>query len=306
MVRRVKILAPAIALTLTACGAGDVLQAGPSTYQITAQEGLITGGWSAAQREAIAKGEQYCSALGQHFTLIGANNNGMPGWTPLSSSITFSCGADANAARQAIDASNQACQAQMVDHDLDPIRDKVELIRSDTAGPPPFAILSNESLPTQQERISIGKWATIRDACFQRFTQAATSAPLPPNQNPLVREKSLTFNRQGAERLDILIVVLYQGKMTFSEFAKERAQIGEETAAARQDWLQAVQAADQQRAAQQQQLALQQQQLADQRYQTWLQASILQNQQMQSQLQSLKPTMTNCRWLPGGWNCMTN
>lgn len=270
MVRCVKmLLAPAIMLVLGACS--------------------VPG---------IVAGEQYCSASGKPFTLIGTNDNFM------SSSVTFTCANDVNAALKAADASDQECRAQMGDHDLDPIRDKLELSKVvENADRPSVAISPNNSLPTQQERSAIETWATIRDNCIQRYIQSQKSIPLQPPENPRVEDEWLTFVRQSADRIDILVEALYQGKMTFAEFAKERAQIGEETAAARKNWFEAVNAAYQQHVAQQPQLELQQQQLADQRYQAWLQASVLQNQRMQAQLQSLKPTMTYCSWLSSGWNC---
>jgi hypothetical protein len=207
-----------------------------------------------------------------------------------------------HATSQALD---RDCQAQLAAHDLDPIRGKVELVRSENTGPPPFAILSNESIPTPDEKVAIAKWATIRDGCFERRNQWSSSASLPSNENPLVRDKYLSFDRQLAQQISVLIVALYEGKMTYSEFARERADIGIKVVTERQEWMQAVAIAEQQRHSQQQQLAIQQEQLAEQQYQTWLQASMQQTQLMQSQLQSLRPTMTNCSWIGNVWHCRT-
>jgi glutamine synthetase adenylyltransferase len=63
-----------------------------------------------------------------------------------------------------VKASQQQCKDEMQASDLDPIRQKVELARvlSDR-DPPAFALVSNESFPTDAERPVISKWASMRD-----------------------------------------------------------------------------------------------------------------------------------------------
>lgn len=195
----------------------------------------------------------------------------------------------------------QQCSDEMANPALDPIRNKVELLRSDNDGPPPFLILSNSSIPTMSERSAIAKWATIREECFRRQIQFVSTS----NGDPLIRDKSFSFVRQAAEQINVLTVALYQGKMTYGEFARERTQIDESAEAARRDWLITAQAAEQERRANRVQLAIQQEQVANQQYDAWLQASMRQTQQMQSQLQALHSTTTNCMWVGNLWNCTT-
>jgi hypothetical protein len=65
--------------------------------------------------------------------------------------------------------------------------------------------------------------------------------------------------------VSLLIAGLYSGKLTYADFAKERALVENEAMAARQDWLQALAIIDQQRREREEQLA-------EQRYEAWLQS----------------------------------
>ena len=241
----------AAAFLLAGCGAGDVVQTDQSTFQITAQEGLITGGWSAAQKEAIEKGNKYCAAKGQHFTLMQQSNGGVPGWTPLTSAITFTCGADIRAESMAAD--NQCAEA-MRSSDLDPIRDKVELLRNDAEAPPPFAITSNDAFPTAPEHAAIAKWATIRDECIKR----RFAIPSLPGANALQAteiQQDQSFPKEVAGRVNELVVALYASKLSYGEFAAKRYEIDRDGAAAERQFRAASLIADHERQVQAQQIA---------------------------------------------------
>lgn len=254
VVRRI-LLGPTIAIVLSACGASEVLHAGPSTFQVSAQEGLITGGWPAAEREAMAKGQEYCSAMGQHFALLQENNSGVPGWTPLSTSITFSCGPDLKAEAQAADAQ---CSSDMQTPELDPIRHKVELSRSSADEPPPFEIASNDSFPTASDLPVIAKWAAIRDECIKR-ANALPNTPLSGNALQVTFfEQDRAFLQAVTGRVSELIVALYHSKLTYAEFAQNRYEISKDGAAAERQFRAANQLADHERQMQAQQQAQQQ------------------------------------------------
>jgi hypothetical protein len=66
---------------------------------------------------------------------------------------------------------NDRCKAMLDSRDLDPIRDKVELDRTDWSTPTPFSMLTNHNKPTASERQAIAKWGSIRDMCQSAVVQ---------------------------------------------------------------------------------------------------------------------------------------
>jgi hypothetical protein len=135
----------------------------------------------------------------------------------------------------------------MHSQDLDPIRSKVELFRSDAEAPPPFAMASNSTYPSAAERVAIQRWATIRDACIQRRRATLT---LPPSATPMQatfiqQDRSFAYQVEGS--VSELVVALYQGKLTYGEFAEKRYEIGRDEAAAERQFRAAAQSADEQR-----------------------------------------------------------
>jgi hypothetical protein len=126
---------------------------------------------------------------------------------------------DAQAKLQAI---IESCMQRMQsDRDLDPIRNKVELIRQGTAGAPPPAMLTDQSRPTQQEKVALGKWEGMREACVQEQMRYGLSLSLSPNLEPL-RDKLLLTGRQLNEQTGLLVAALYDGRLTYGQFAAER------------------------------------------------------------------------------------
>jgi len=116
----------------------------------------------------------------------------------------------------------QNCLQQMQgDRDLDPIRSKIELSRSGISGAPPPAMLADRSRPTQEEKVAIGRWEAIREACVQQEIQYGLSLTLPANLEPL-RNKLLTTGRETNQRTGLLVAALYDGRMTYGEFAAAR------------------------------------------------------------------------------------
>jgi hypothetical protein len=157
-------------------------------------------------------------------------------------------------------AQNQEAQAEcareMQAPDFDAIRMKIELFRADAETPPPFAIASNDTFPATADRPVIAKWATARDNCIKRL-----DAMKPPASNALEAafiQQDRSFAIEAAGRLSELIVALYQGKLTYGEFAQKRYQIGRDAAAAERQFRAAALIADHERQVQEQQLAQQQ------------------------------------------------
>jgi hypothetical protein len=244
---RLKTLIPLAALILSGCGASEVMQAGPSTYRVSAKEGALTGGWPEAQKDALAKANQHCASMGQHFTMVNESQAGTPGFTPLTSTITFTCGVDLAAVTQAVVAR---CASELRSPELQPLRGKIELDRPSSDRPPPFEIISNETFPSSADRLLIAKWATVRDRCLQE----QIDLPQPAGMTALTTaryQQIKAFGTEMAGRIGDLILALYDDKMTFGEFAQKRYEIGKDGAAAQRQFLAATLQADQQAAQQQ-------------------------------------------------------
>lgn len=138
----------------------------------------------------------------------------------------FSGGASLKKQRDtAIVSAAEQCKSDFSTPDLDPIRHKVELYRESTDAGVPFEIASNDAFPTDTELPVIAKWATLRDECIRRTSQAAKpSADASAMQSAFIRQREFLYN-QAAERISGLIVALHQKRLTYAEFAHKRYQI---------------------------------------------------------------------------------
>jgi hypothetical protein len=146
--------------------------------------------------------------------------------------LTNCAGMQSAGIRDNIQAMNQACRQQMqADRELDPIRGKVQLMRSTMEGAPPPGILANHSKPTAEEKATITKWATLREECVQGAIRYSQSLSLPPNQIP-ARDKYVLLLRKVNEQSGLLIAALYEGRLTYSEFATERMRVSDQFVAA--------------------------------------------------------------------------
>lgn len=84
--------------------------------------------------------------------------------------------------KAAINASVDQCSAEMSSAAaLEPIRNKIQVFRRPTDGPPPFEIACNDAFPTEAERPVISIWATMLEHCTQRSLAIAT---VPPSATP--------------------------------------------------------------------------------------------------------------------------
>ena len=251
--RRVRASVPALALVLSGCGASDVIQASPSTYAVSAKEGLPSGGWPQAQKDAIEKAKQYCAAKGEQFSLVGEDRSGTPGFTLLTSTVTFGCGADLATERRAI---ATRCDTEYQSPELDPIRMKVELSRANADAPPPFEIASNNAFPSGVERAAIARWATLRDRC----NRDQADLPLPPAAalNTAILQQERSFGTAAAGRVGELVIALYDGRLTYGEFAQKRYEISRDASSAERQFRAATLIADHARQVEAQQAAQQQ------------------------------------------------
>ena len=252
--RRLPKLVSIIALGLSGCGASDVMQAGPSTYTVSAKEGLPTGGWPTAQRDAIEKGTQYCASKGQHFSLVNEDRTGTPGFTLLTSTITFACGADLAEEKQAVEAK---CAGEMQSAASGALQGKIDVNPSPADAPPTFEIASNRDFPTAADRLVIARWATARDRCVR----GNIDLPLPAGAtglNKAIVQQDRAFGTEAAARVGELILALYDGKLTYGEFAQKRYEINRDAAAAERQFRAATLIADHERQVEAKQAAQQQ------------------------------------------------
>jgi hypothetical protein len=150
-------------------------------------------------------------------------------------------------------AAGDQCKMMLASPELDPIRNKIELYKPPTDGPPPFEIASNDTFPTEEERALIAKWASMRDSCIKR-QMALLAGPASANaQQDRVFQQELSFAKDTNAHLGELIVALAQQKLTYGEFAQKRYWLSNEGVAAERAYRQSVMDLDEQRQLQVQQ-----------------------------------------------------
>jgi hypothetical protein len=150
------------------------------------------------------------------------------------------------------------CEQDYQDRDLDPIRDKVELLRSGWDDAPAFAVAANDSFPSDAEKPAIAKWAKLREGCGKRGEAAN---PIPAGATALqasFMQKDRAILKEAGNRVGELMVALYQQKLTYGEFAKKRYEITRAAAESERQFREATALADLNRQQQAQQLAQQQ------------------------------------------------
>jgi predicted small secreted protein len=172
----------------------------------------------------------------------------------LAACATHESGQDTQARKAGIVTADEECKSEMLGAtDLDPIRNKVELYKQLSEGPPPFEIASNDTFPTANERPIIAKWATIRDSCIKR-QEAWLAVPTSANtQLVAVLEQEVSIFKEATANIGELIVSLYQQKLTYGEFAQKRYWISSQASAAELAYRQSVLDRDEQRRLQAQQ-----------------------------------------------------
>lgn len=287
-----------LTLLLSGCGASGVVKdANSDIYTISASQSWATGGWNLASTQATTKAQEFCKSAGKAFFLNNEKRDGVPGWTLLTTTIKFSCGQDIAGLHKV---ALSDCSNDMKSEQLDPIREKVELMRMSNDDSPPFGIATNNSFPTEKERDAIAKWAKIREGCVKRDNDIILSAPKP--SNPLQAafyEQILAFRKQVTSRVGELIVALYQSKLTYGEFAQKRYEMVSNIQASERDYRSSVLLSDRDAQFKAQQLAQQQQSNNLAAWSTYMQ-SVNSRQPQTVHLQ------TNCTTSKVGNNSTTN
>jgi hypothetical protein len=78
-------------LGLTGCGTSEVTKSINSTYVVSSQYGSLNGSWARASREALEKANTFCESKSKKFIFLNEQRDGVLGWSPQSSTITFRC-----------------------------------------------------------------------------------------------------------------------------------------------------------------------------------------------------------------------
>lgn len=122
----------------------------------------------------------------------------------------------------------------MGSRELDPIRGKIELFRGPFSGTPPLDILTNSSYATPSERPAIARWLSIYNSCFQHEVQVVLSSQLPSTISPVMRDKLVLLGREARQKLGTLTKSLYEGKLSYGEYARKRVELTDQFLAALQ------------------------------------------------------------------------
>jgi hypothetical protein len=139
----------------------------------------------------------------------------------------------------ALKAAQAECKSLSASPEVDPIRNKVELFK-DSYDPAPFEIASNDTFPTEPERVAIAKWASGRDACLKRYSAIYVVPPSATVRQRLFIEQEMSFGKEANARVGDLIVALYQQRLTYAEFAHRRYEILHDANVAETAFAQAV------------------------------------------------------------------
>lgn len=148
------------------------------------------------------------------------------------------------------------CKASYETPDLDPIRQKVELLRESTENAPPFEIATNSAFPDSAELPAISRWAKLREECDKRYDEWQTNQNSSGDQIARTNgEMILSMRHELSGRVSELLVSLYQQKLTYGEFAQKRYEFGRDESRAEKQMFQAIANADQQHQMQARELA---------------------------------------------------
>jgi hypothetical protein len=77
---------------LVGCGTSEVVKGPNSTYTVSAQYGSLNGSWGRASQEAMQRAQFFCDVKDEKFVFLGEQRDGVLGWSPQVSTITFRCG----------------------------------------------------------------------------------------------------------------------------------------------------------------------------------------------------------------------
>ena len=247
-------------LFLGACTTNTgIIRADNDAYMVSERYPMIGIGPAVqAQADVYRDANEFCGKQSKSVQTVELQTTPSAPAQLSSATLKFRCGTDETA--KTLLSIEAECSQALNNSALDPILTKVELTRSNFESPVPFGIASNAAYPTQEEIKAIATWATVRDECVTRQRNARTINPGNTPMQTLTAQQDMAFVDGLASKIGALIVALYQGKLSYGEFAQKRYEFGHETAAAQREFRQAVLSNDLQ-------IAMQKEQLATQRFQ---------------------------------------
>lgn len=125
-------------------------------------------------------------------------------------------------------AMTSTCAVRMKAPALDPIRSKVELVKDPPDGPVPFTILTNGNTAAGAEQQAIGLWAKEIERCQAEARPLLDAAPVPPETTASAVEKLKGYITDAWIEGAKLRVALYNGQLTYAEYASKRLSAAED------------------------------------------------------------------------------
>jgi hypothetical protein len=248
------------ALFLAGCVSNPgVVELSPGTYMLSRiDHGGIFGNEAALQANVVNEANAFAKSKGKVAFAVSTHLDPMRPGHFASFQYQFRLVDPSAQAGQSPQAINSECKDQLRTSELDPIRSKVELYRDNYEGAVPFAIATNDTFPSAEEKVAISKWATLREECEAR-QNASFSLPLSATSLQVTQiQQDRSFFHSSSAGVGDLMVALYQQKLTYGEFARKRYEITRDAADAERQYRESRQVADQQQQTQIQQLAEQQ------------------------------------------------
>lgn len=81
-------------IALTGCVmSSEVVPVGPDSFMVNT---TVRGGGGAGGIEAVKVANRYCDSSNLHMIVRRVDSTGVPGWTPVSSNLIFSCVSDSD------------------------------------------------------------------------------------------------------------------------------------------------------------------------------------------------------------------
>lgn len=120
------------------------------------------------------------------------------------------------------------CATRMNVPALDPIRSKVELVKDPPDGPVPFTILTNGNTAAGAEQQAIGLWAKLIEECQAQARPLLDTAPVPPEATASEVGKLKGYITEAWIEGAKLRVALYNGQLTYAEYASRRLSVAED------------------------------------------------------------------------------
>jgi hypothetical protein len=236
-----------------------VVELSPGTYMLSKiDHGGIFGNEATLQANVINEANAFAKSKGKVALAVSTHLDPMRPGHFASFQYQFRLVDPSDQSAHSPQSITLECKEQLQTSELDSIRFKVELSRDSLDSAVPFAIAANDTFPSQEERVAISKWATLREECVARQNAAFSVSPSATPLQVTQIQQDRAFFQSATAGVGDLVVALYQQKLTYGEFARKRYEITRDAAEAERQYRESRQVSDQQQQVQMQQLAQQQ------------------------------------------------